>query len=391
MWPLRINDRGEDPPAECPVPDQRPTTLRRSRNGTPSSQKAGWSSTSFSSDRTTSTPRPSERSLSATKCCAFCSCPGRLGICTSRCRNVTSSSRLESTAAAILWVRSGIAGRSSYHPRFFRICPSVNLCMSLVIVTPSEAEAGRTCFSPCRHLPCPRILRNIRWRGNLRGASRIRNRRTCDHLQRYHSRPRAKRVILFIINRRPLANLRGKLRNRQTQRIRRLQLSLVRVASLCPASGQNVFGERTQSLEFFCWILHHHRSTQNDHRPVIHRVIEDRPRQHQSIQQRDRNADGNTAVEIAQHATGGGAVNIQIVARTPVGRRNHERLPVDVEANLADETFVKNFVNRLAIVDAPVRFAHDAGARAWGDGLRHEKRTPASAKDGRSTSVTPDE
>src|SRR5215470_4275129 len=138
MCPFRMSERGRDPPAEPPVPVQRPTTLRRSRNGTPSSQKAGWSFTSSHSDLITSAPSPSERSLSATKCCAFCSCPGRLGIWTSRCRNATSSSQTVSTHAAIFWVRSGIEKRSSAREGIFRLRASLKSCHS-----EAERSGGR--------------------------------------------------------------------------------------------------------------------------------------------------------------------------------------------------------------------------------------------------------
>jgi hypothetical protein len=51
-----------------------------------------------------------------------------------------------------------------------------------------------------------------------------------------------------------------------------------------------------------------------------------------------------------------------MVANTAIGRGNHKRLPVNHEPDMADETFIKNLIDRFAIINTPVRFSDHTGA-----------------------------
>ena len=91
-------------------------------------------------------------------------------------------------------------------------------------------------------------------------------------------------------------------------------------------------------------------------------MIEDRTRQHQTIEKRDRHADRNARVKSAQHAAGGGSVDVQVIAAASEAGWNHERLSVSHEPDMADECFDEIGVDLLATVNGTLRFAHEFGA-----------------------------
>src|SRR5579863_8497219 len=85
--------------------------------------------------------------------------------------------------------------------------------------------------------------------------------------------------------------------------------------------------------------------------------------EHETVEQSYGHANRNAVLHLAQHAAGGGAVNVEARILAPVGGRDHEGLAVDGETDVAEESFVEDAVGRLAIVDAAVGFADHAGAR----------------------------
>ncbi len=137
------------------------------------------------------------------------------------------------------------------------------------------------------------------------------------------------------------------------------------MACVVPAVGNNVLAQRAQCRKFFCGIVHQRCHTENNHRPIIHRVIEDGAGEHQSIEQRDRDANRNSAIEVAQHTAGGRAVDVKHVAVASVGSGDDERLSVGDEADMAEKGFVEDLVDDFAVVDSPLRFTHYAGACCW--------------------------
>jgi len=76
-------------------------------------------------------------------------------------------------------------------------------------------------------------------------------------------------------------------------------------------------------------------------------MVEHRAREHESIHVRDRDANGHTPAERAEHATGGAAVEIQRVAGAAIVRGDDVRLAVGIEADVADEARVENAVDRF--------------------------------------------
>src|SRR5690348_13474911 len=94
-------------------------------------------------------------------------------------------------------------------------------------------------------------------------------------------------------------------------------------------------------------------------------MIENRARQHQSVEQRDRHAHRNTGSYIAQHPAGRRTVHIQHLAVASIGGWNDVRLSVNRETNVAEEAFVENLVDSVAIVNAAVGFTDDTRPRSW--------------------------
>ena len=101
-------------------------------------------------------------------------------------------------------------------------------------------------------------------------------------------------------------------------------------------------------------------ASEDDRRAVVHRVVEDAAREDDAVDDRRGDADVDPLVELLQHPTRGRAVEVQRVADASVDRRDHVRLSVDDEADVADERLVEDRVDRLAVVDA----APDAVGRA---------------------------
>ena len=72
------------------------------------------------------------------------------------------------------------------------------------------------------------------------------------------------------------------------------------------------------------------------------------PRQHQTVEQRDRHADLGT-VRRAEHRVANCTVQIQRVADPPVRHREHPRRAVDDEADVRHERLVEDVVGQHAI------------------------------------------
>ncbi len=80
---------------------------------------------------------------------------------------------------------------------------------------------------------------------------------------------------------------------------------------------------------------------------------------------------GHAFLHLAQHAAGGGAVNVEAVVFAAVGSWNDEGLAVDGEADVAEEAFVENAVGGFTIVNGAMGFADQTGPRGGRIGLGH--------------------
>src|ERR1041385_2860017 len=83
-------------------------------------------------------------------------------------------------------------------------------------------------------------------------------------------------------------------------------------------------------------------------------MMKRRLRQHQTVEQRYRDADGNPLLHVFQHPAANRAVDVQMFADTRVRRGNHVRLPIDAESDVADQGFVDDGVDCVAVVAAAV-------------------------------------
>src|SRR5205807_10170697 len=108
---------------------------------------------------------------------------------------------------------------------------------------------------------------------------------------------------------------------------------------------EDVLAQRAQGSEFFRWIVDYGCRAENYNRAVVHRVIEDGAGQDQSIEQRDRDADRDALIEVAQHAAGGRTVDVEHVSVAAERSGDDEGLSVSDEADVAKESFVENLVD----------------------------------------------
>ncbi len=100
-------------------------------------------------------------------------------------------------------------------------------------------------------------------------------------------------------------------------------------------------------------------------------MIEDRAGENEAIRKCHRDADGNSVACCAQHAAGGGAVEINRVADARKQRGNDVRLAIYGESDVAHVTFVEDLVNGFAVVGAAMRFTYYARTLAWRNGFGH--------------------
>src|SRR5579862_2254637 len=75
-------------------------------------------------------------------------------------------------------------------------------------------------------------------------------------------------------------------------------------------------------------------------------------------------------------------MNKQAVIFAAIQSWNHKRLPLNREPNMTKKAFVEDPIYSFAVVNSAMGFANHTSPRGWRIGLRHEERTPASAKDG---------
>ena len=97
---------------------------------------------------------------------------------------------------------------------------------------------------------------------------------------------------------------------------------------------------------------------------VVHGMVENRTREDKTVGESDRNANGKALTEVAEHTAGGGAVEVEGVTHAGEQRGNHVGLAIHGESDVAHKSFVENFVNGFAIIDAAVWLAHHARALA---------------------------
>ena len=135
-----------------------------------------------------------------------------------------------------------------------------------------------------------------------------------------------------------------------------------RPAHLLPASGDQVFGQTAKDFGFLDRVLDLRGCPEEHHRAIIHGMMEGRPRQHQAIDQGDRQARFRSRRQRLHHPAGSRTVQTDGLADPDVVGRNHQRLSVDHEADVTDQSFIKDPVDGGAIVNPTAGEALQGGA-----------------------------
>src|SRR5688572_20092530 len=84
-------------------------------------------------------------------------------------------------------------------------------------------------------------------------------------------------------------------------------------------------------------------------------MVKSRTRQHQAINQSHSDAGVDSMPHLPQHSTGLRAMTDQRIADLGLVCRYHKRLTVNDETHVANEAFVKNFVDLLPFKAATLR------------------------------------
>src|SRR5690606_2305977 len=100
-------------------------------------------------------------------------------------------------------------------------------------------------------------------------------------------------------------------------------------------------------------------------------MIEHRPCKHESVQQSDRDGEGIAGIYMREHATALQSVQQESIAEPGMDGRNDERLTVDLEAHVADQCFIENAEDGLAIVGTTCWVAFDGITFVLGK-VRHQ-------------------
>ena len=94
-------------------------------------------------------------------------------------------------------------------------------------------------------------------------------------------------------------------------------------------------------------------------------MMKRRTRQHETINQRHRNAYVDALRERPQHADGLRAMKVHLVFGARVAGRNNKRPALNRKANMTDEAFVQDAVNQLSIKDAALRLTFECCALGY--------------------------
>jgi len=98
---------------------------------------------------------------------------------------------------------------------------------------------------------------------------------------------------------------------------------------------------------------------------VIHGMMHRRPRQHQAVQQCHAQTCLGAARERLKRPAAGRAVQVDLVADAHVNHGKNIRLAINRKADMANQAFIQDLVNRGAIVSCPLRFSFDCRPIGW--------------------------
>ena len=145
------------------------------------------------------------------------------------------------------------------------------------------------------------------------------------------------------------------------------ELVLARLAHLPPASGDDVLHDRLQRLALLTVPGHRASLSEQHHRAVVGGVVHRRTRQHEAVDERDRQAGRGTGRERLDGAGAERAVAVDDAVPARVQGGDHERLAVLVgDAQVREQRLVEDRVDHIALVTAPLALAPQAHAVGGG-------------------------
>ena len=194
-----------------------------------------------------------------------------------------------------------------------------------------------------------------------RRQPRARDRLAGLHRQRDHARPGRQRVVL-------LSSMGGPVRTLADASS--IGSDRIDVALSSPGAGPRTSrhrpGTRCSDSAWRTRVFSSGSSTgraaEDDDRAVIHRVVERRAGQDEPVDQRHGDADLGPAGHRLEHPAAGRAVHVEPIAHPHVQGRDHERPPVDHEADVTHRRLVEDRVDQGAIIDPRAA----SGARSSG-------------------------
>jgi hypothetical protein len=133
-------------------------------------------------------------------------------------------------------------------------------------------------------------------------------------------------------------------------------------ANVGPASGEKMIADDGEGVGLGFGIGDLGGATEDDDGTVIHGRVEARAGKDESVDEGDGDAAVDALFEVAQHATGCGAVEIDGVAFSSEKSGNDDGLAVGDESDVADKGFIEDGIDGFAIVVAAFGQTPDAGA-----------------------------
>ena len=168
--------------------------------------------------------------------------------------------------------------------------------------------------------------------------------------ERDHTRPDTAGIdVDVLVLRVPVADLDRGLVQRQREQRRGGELLAGRPAQLGGPARCGVVHEQVEGAPALVGVGHHPRPADHDRGPVVHRVVEPRPGEHDAVEQGERDADVLVG-SLHQAARGDRAVQVQraVAVRTVTVDREHggqrQRHAVDHDGEVTDQRGVEDRV-----------------------------------------------
>jgi hypothetical protein len=184
-------------------------------------------------------------------------------------------------------------------------------------------------------------------------------RRRRGEREREHPGPDGQLVVGLVVLGRAAAHLGRHLGQRHRQ-----DRGGGRLLEVCAADGggaprHDMLDEGSQGRVLLGRVVDRPGAAEDHHRAVVQRVMEGRAGQHQPVQQGDGDADLHAGAQAEPAA--GRAVQVEVLADACVPGRDHVRLLVHHEADMAEEALVQDGVDGRAVVGCPFGQPPDPG------------------------------